>query len=39
MAQDRKHITEAGFDAYLGKPLDLKEFLETVKRMLEAPRR
>ena len=24
MQQDRKHITEAGFDAYLGKPLDLQ---------------
>ena len=38
MQQDRKHITEAGFDAYLGKPLDLKEFLATVQRMLESPR-
>ena len=34
MQQDRKHITEAGFDAYLGKPLDLKEFLATVKEIL-----
>jgi two-component system, cell cycle response regulator DivK len=39
MQQDRKHITEAGFDAYLGKPLDLKQFLATVKRVLEASRR
>ncbi len=39
MQQDRKIIMEAGFDAYLGKPLDLKEFLATVKRTLEAPRR
>jgi CheY-like chemotaxis protein len=39
MQQDRKLITEAGFDAYLGKPLDLKEFLDTVKRVLESPRR
>ena len=39
MQQDRKHITEAGFDAYLGKPLDLKEFLHTVKRILESSRR
>ncbi len=38
MQQDRKHITEAGFDAYLGKPLDLKEFLDTVKRILERAR-
>ena len=35
MQQDRKHITEAGFDGYLGKPLNLKEFLETVRTMLE----
>jgi len=39
MQQDRKLIMEAGFDAYLGKPLDLKEFLATVKRILETPRR
>jgi two-component system cell cycle response regulator DivK len=39
MQQDRKLIMEAGFDAYLGKPLDLKEFLATVKRVLETPRR
>ena len=39
MQQDRKHITEAGFDGYLGKPLDLKEFLVAVKDMLERPRR
>jgi two-component system, cell cycle response regulator DivK len=38
MQQDRKLIMEAGFDAYLGKPLDLKEFLATVKRVLETPR-
>ncbi len=37
MTQDRKHIMEAGFDAYLGKPLDLREFLATVKRFVEAP--
>jgi two-component system cell cycle response regulator DivK len=35
MQQDRKHITEAGFDGYLGKPLNLKEFLEAVRAMLE----
>ena len=39
MQTDRKHITEAGFDAYLGKPLDLKDFLDTVKRVLANPRR
>ncbi len=35
MQQDRKHITEAGFDGYLGKPINLKEFLDTVRSMLE----
>jgi len=35
MQQDRKLITEAGFDGYIGKPLNLKEFLETVRTMLE----
>ena len=35
MQQDRNQITEAGFDGYLGKPLNLKEFLDTVKAMLE----
>jgi len=39
MQQDRKLITEAGFDAYLGKSLDIREFLDTVKRVLESPRR
>ena len=35
MQQDRNLITEAGFDGYLGKPLNLKEFLDAVKAMLE----
>ena len=35
MQQDRKQITAAGFDGYLGKPINLKEFLETVRTMLE----
>ena len=35
MQQDRKMITNAGFDAYVGKPINLKEFLEAVKRALE----
>jgi len=35
MAHDRNKITEAGFDAYVGKPINLKEFLDTVRRMLE----
>ena len=32
---DRSEITAAGFDAFIGKPINLKEFLETVKRLLE----
>jgi two-component system cell cycle response regulator DivK len=32
---DRTQINQAGFEAFLGKPIVLKEFLETVKRVLE----
>jgi two-component system cell cycle response regulator DivK len=35
MQQDRKQITEAGFDGYIGKPINLKEFIDTVRAMLE----
>ncbi|MBK8741125.1 MAG: response regulator [Betaproteobacteria bacterium] len=35
MQQDRKMITEAGFDAYVGKPISMKEFLDAVKGGLE----
>jgi len=38
MQQDRKQITEAGFDAYIGKPINLKEFLQSVRELLEARR-
>jgi two-component system cell cycle response regulator DivK len=31
---DRSQISAAGFDAFLSKPINLKEFLETVKRLL-----
>ena len=34
MQQDRKQITEAGFEAYIGKPIHLQEFLATVRAML-----
>ncbi|HEY1459804.1 MAG TPA: response regulator [Casimicrobiaceae bacterium] len=34
MQQDRKQITEAGFDAYVGKPINLKEFLDAVRKAL-----
>ena len=33
---DRSQITAAGFDAFVGKPINLKEFLDTVKRFIEA---
>jgi two-component system cell cycle response regulator DivK len=35
MQQDRTMITEAGFDAYVGKPLNLKEFREAVRHALK----
>ena len=35
---DRTQITAAGFDAFVGKPISLKEFLDTVKRLTEAPK-
>jgi two-component system cell cycle response regulator DivK len=31
---DRSAITAAGFDAFLGKPINLKEFIDTVKRLV-----
>jgi two-component system, cell cycle response regulator DivK len=34
MQQDRNLITQAGFDGYIGKPLNLKEFLEAVREVL-----
>jgi len=30
---DRSRIGDAGFDAFLGKPINLKEFVETVRRL------
>jgi two-component system cell cycle response regulator DivK len=39
MSSDRSQITAAGFDGFLGKPINLKEFLETVKQVLETGRR
>jgi two-component system, cell cycle response regulator DivK len=32
---DRSAINAAGFDAFLGKPINLKEFLATVRRLVE----
>ena len=33
---DRHRITDAGFDGFIGKPVNLKEFLETVRHTLES---
>ena len=38
MQADRSQISEAGFDDFIGKPINLKEFLETVQRRIEAGR-
>ena len=35
MSIDRNRIIEAGFDGFIGKPINLKEFLETVRKTLE----
>jgi len=34
MQHDRNLITEAGFDGYVGKPINLMEFLGAVNAML-----
>ena len=34
MQHDRKLITEAGFDGYVGKPINLNEFLNAVNAMI-----
>jgi two-component system, cell cycle response regulator DivK len=36
---DRSQITAAGFDAFISKPINLKEFIETVKRLVEGGRK
>ena len=38
MQSDRSEISAAGFDDFIGKPINLKEFLDTVQRRLEAGR-
>jgi two-component system cell cycle response regulator DivK len=37
MQQDRNLITDAGFDGYVAKPINLKEFLEAVRAAVTAP--
>jgi two-component system cell cycle response regulator DivK len=32
---DRNRITQAGFSGFLSKPINLKEFLATIQRMLQ----
>jgi two-component system cell cycle response regulator DivK len=38
MQGDRSQIQAAGFDGFIGKPINLKDFLDTVKRVMEAGR-
>jgi len=35
MTQDRRKIMEAGFDAFQGKPIKVKEFVAAVERLLD----
>ena len=35
---DRSQISAAGFDGFLSKPINLKEFIDTVRRVLETGR-
>ena len=37
MTHDRRKILAAGFDGYQSKPINVKEFLEAVRRMLDRP--
>jgi len=36
---DRSQITAAGFDAFVSKPISLKEFVATVKRVIEGAKK
>ena len=36
MAGDRSRVTQAGFDGFVSKPINLKEFVATIARMTEA---
>ena len=35
MTHDRRKIMAAGFDGYQSKPINLKEFMESVRRLLD----
>jgi two-component system cell cycle response regulator DivK len=39
MQSDLKQITDAGFDGYVAKPINLKSFLDTVRSVLAGARR
>jgi two-component system cell cycle response regulator DivK len=36
---DRSQISAAGFDAFVSKPISVKEFVDTVKRLLEGAKK
>jgi two-component system cell cycle response regulator DivK len=36
---DRSQISAAGFDAFVSKPISVKEFVSTVKRLLEGAKK
>jgi two-component system cell cycle response regulator DivK len=38
MPDDQQKIVTSGFDAFVTKPINLKQFLDTVKRFLESGR-
>jgi len=39
MPDDQQKIISSGFDAFITKPINLKQFQETVKRFLSSGRR
>jgi len=36
MDQDRRRILAAGFDAYVGKPVNIRQLLDTLQRLLDS---
>ncbi len=39
MAQERQKVMAAGFDGWQGKPISVRELLETVRQILDKPTR
>ena len=39
MAQERQKVMAAGFDGFQGKPISVREMLETVRQILDRPAR